>query len=157
MSLEIGKPAPQFSLPDQTSKIHNLSDLKGKTTLIYFYPKDETPGCTTQACALRDNFETLQAEGVDVIGVSKDNVKSHAKFASKHELPFTILADTETAMTNAYGAWAEKSMYGRKFMGTVRSAVLIGPDLTILAVWPKIAPLKTVLEVQKWLKENASK
>ncbi|MBA3678870.1 thioredoxin-dependent thiol peroxidase [Candidatus Saccharibacteria bacterium] len=157
MSLEVAKPAPEFSLPDQNGKTHSLSDLKGKTTLIYFYPKDETPGCTTQACALRDNFETLQAEGIDVIGVSKDDVKSHAKFASKHELPFTILADTETTMTNAYGAWVEKSMYGRKFMGTVRSAALVGPDLTILVVWPKIAPFKTVSEVQKWLKENASK
>lgn len=154
MSITIGKPAPEFSLPDQAGKTHSLGDLKGKTTLIYFYPKDETPGCTVQACALRDNFEALQAKGVEVIGVSKDDVKSHAKFATKHELPFTILADPSTKMIDTYGAWAEKSMYGRKFMGIVRSAVLVGPDLTILAHWPKIAPLKTVPEVEKWLEDN---
>lgn len=151
MSLEVGKTAPEFSLPDQTGKTHSLNDLKGKTTLIYFYPKDETPGCTVQACALRDNFEELHTKGVDVIGVSKDDVTSHQKFAAKHDLPFDILADPDTKMIEAYGAWAEKSMYGRKFMGTVRSAVLIGPDLKILAVWPKIQPLKTVPAVLEFI------
>lgn len=154
MALQIGDKAPDYSLQDQAEKTHSLADLKGKTTLIYFYPKDETPGCTQQACALRDNFEALQAKGVTVIGVSKDDVKSHAKFAAKHDLPFDILADPETKMIDAYGAWAEKSMYGRKFMGIVRSAVLVGPDLKILAVWPKIQPLKTVPEVEKWLESR---
>ena len=152
MSLEIGKTAPEFSLPDQAGKTHTLKDLSGKTTLIYFYPKDETPGCTQQACALRDNFEELQAKGIDVIGVSKDDVKSHEKFAQNHQLPFDILADPGTKMIDAYGAWGERNMYGRKFMGTIRSAVLVGPDLTILAVWPKIQPLKTVPAVLEFLK-----
>ncbi len=154
MSLSIGDTAPNFKLEDQNGKEHQLSDLKGKTTLIYFYPKDETPGCTAQACSLRDNFEALQAQGVDVIGVSKDNVVSHQKFSVKHELPFTILSDPSTKMIEAYGAWAEKSMYGRKFMGIVRSAVIVGPDLKIVAVWPKIQPLKTVGEVEKWLQST---
>lgn len=154
MSLEVGKKAPDFQAEDQHGKTHQLSSLEGKTTLVYFYPKDETPGCTMQACSLRDNFEDLKTEGVDVIGVSKDDVASHIKFAERHKLPFPILADLEHKMIEAYGAWAEKSLYGCKFLGTVRSGVLIGPDLKILAVWSKLPPLKTVPEVQKWLKAN---
>lgn len=154
MTLSIGDIAPDFKLEDQNGLEHQLSDLKGKTTLIYFYPKDETPGCTAQACSLRDNFEALQAKGVHVIGVSKDNVASHQKFATKHHLPFTILSDPGTKMIESYGAWSEKSMYGRKFMGIVRSAVMVGPDLKIVAVWPKIQPLKTVTEVEKWLQSS---
>ena len=154
MTVQISDRAPDFDLLDQDGKKHSLNDLKDKTTLIYFYPKDETPGCTQQACSLRDNFEDLQAKGVDVIGVSKDEVKSHAKFAEKHNLPFTILSDPDAKMIESYGAWGERNMYGRKFMGTIRSAVLIGPDLKILAVWPKIQPLKTVSEVEKWLENN---
>ncbi len=154
MSIEVGKQAPDFTLQDQSGKTHSLSDLKGRLTLIYFYPKDETPGCTAQACALRDNFEELQAKGVDVIGVSKDDVASHAKFVAKHNLPFNILADPEGKMVEAYDAWGERNMYGRKFMGIIRSAVLIGPDLTVLAHWPKIQPLKTVPTVLDWLQTN---
>ena len=151
MQLKVGEKAPQFQLEDQDGRTHSLSNLKGKTTLIYFYPKDETPGCTAQACSLRDNFEQLKKDGIDVIGVSKDDVKSHAKFKQNHNLPFDILADPEHAMIEAYGAWQERSMYGRKFFGTQRSAVIVGPDLTILEVWPKIQPLKTVAAVQAWL------
>ncbi len=154
MSIEVGKQAPDFTLQDQLGKTHSLSDLKGRLALIYFYPKDETPGCTQQACALRDNFEELQTKGVDVIGVSKDDVASHAKFVAKHNLPFDILADPEGKMVEAYDAWGERNMYGRKFMGIIRSAVLIGPDLTVLAHWPKIQPLKTVPTVLDWLQTN---
>jgi peroxiredoxin Q/BCP len=155
MSLQIGGKAPDFKLADQHGKEHSLDSLSGHTTLIYFYPKDETPGCTTQACSLRDHFEELQAKGIDVIGVSKDDVASHTKFAEHHKLPFPILADPETKMISAYGAWGEKSLYGRKFMGTIRSGVIIDSDLKIAAVWPKIAPLKTVPEVLKWLEQKA--
>lgn len=154
MALEAGDQAPDYKLLDQNNISNSLKDLIGKTTLIYFYPKDETPGCTAQACSLRDNFESLQAKGIDVIGISKDDVASHLKFSQKHKLPFTILADPSTKMINAYGAWGQKSMYGRKFMGIIRSAVLVGPNLEILHAWPKIQPLKTVSEVEKWLKEN---
>ncbi len=151
VELKVNDNAPDFDLPDQSGKNHKLQDLKGKTTLVYFYPRDETPGCTAQACALRDNFAELQSKGIGVIGVSKDDTTSHSKFATKHQLSFPILADTEHQMIEAYGSWQERSMYGRKFFGTVRSAVIIGPDLKIAAVWPKIAPLKTVPEVNKWL------
>lgn len=151
MSLKAGDIAPQFKLLDQNEKAHDLNDLKGKTTLIYFYPKDETPGCTVQACSLRDNFEELQSQGIDVIGVSKDDVVSHSKFATKHKLPFTILSDPSAKMIDAYGAWGERNMYGRKFMGTIRSGVLVGPDPKILIVWPKLQPLKTVSEVKKFI------
>ena len=120
MELKVGDKAPQFKLQDQDGKSHTLSELKGKTTLIYFYPKDETPGCTVQACSLRDNFEELQKKGMDVIGVSKDDVKSHDKFKQHHNLPFDILADPEHSMIESYGAWKERSMYGRKFFGTQR-------------------------------------
>lgn len=155
MELKVGDKAPQFNLEDQYGKKHTLDDLKGKTTLIYFYPKDETPGCTIQACSLRDNFEELQAKGMGVIGVSKDDVKSHDKFKAKHNLPFDILADPEHVMIEAYGFWKERSMYGRKFFGTQRSAVIVGPKLTIEAVWPKIQPLKTVPEAIKWLESQS--
>ncbi|MSR68720.1 peroxiredoxin [Candidatus Saccharibacteria bacterium] len=150
MGLKLGDSAPNFELTGQDGKNHSLKDLAGKTTLIYFYPKDETPGCTIQACALRDKFEDLQQVGIDVIGVSKDDTASHRKFAANHKLPFVILADTNHTMTENYGSWSEHSMFGKKYFGTERSAVIIGPKLTILAIWAKIAPLKTVPEVLKW-------
>jgi len=153
MALQVGDLAPKFSLTGQDGKTHDLSQLKNKTTLVYFYPKDETPGCTAQACSIRDNFEELQSKGIDVIGVSKDELASHEKFASKNNLPFLILSDPEKTMISAYSAWGEQSMYGKKYMGTIRSCLLIGPDLKILAVWPKIQPLKTVPEVLAFLKK----
>ena len=143
-----------FELPSTGGKTFKLSEHLGKNLVIYFYPKDETPGCTAQACSIRDNFEDLKQMGIDVLGVSKDDVKSHAKFVDNHELPFDILADTDHTMIEAYGAWQERSMYGRKFFGTQRSAVVVGPKLTIEAVWPKIQPLKTVAEVKAWLQSR---
>lgn len=156
MSLQIGDNAPDFKLADQHGKEHTLEDLRGHTTLIYFYPKDETPGCTTQACSLRDHFEELQAKGIDVIGVSRDDVVSHTKFAENYKLPFSILADPDNKMIDSYGAWGERNMYGRKFMGTIRSGVVVDKDLKIAAVWPKLAPLKTVPEILKWLSSKPS-
>ncbi len=152
MLLKVGENAPKFSLQDQDDNTVSLDDLSGKTTLIYFYPKDDTPGCTTQACSLRDNIEDLKTNGIEVIGVSKDEVDSHHKFATKYNIPFKILSDPTCKMIENYGAWGEKNMYGRKFMGTIRSGVLIGPDLKVVAVWPKLQPLKTVDEVEKFIK-----
>lgn len=152
--LTIGNTAPDFSLEDQTGKTHRLQDLKGKHTLIYFYPKDDTPGCTAQACSLRDNLEDLKELGVEVFGVSGDSVESHKKFAEKYNLPFPVLSDPDKGMIEAYGAYGERSMYGRKFMGIIRSAVLIGPDLTIEAHWPKMQPLKTVPAVTEWMQNH---
>lgn len=154
MALKIGDQAPDFELSDQNGRTHKLSDYAGKRTLIYFYPKDSTPGCTMQACSLRDNIEDLRRDGLTVVGVSKDDVASHKKFADKHQLPFDILADPSTKMIADYGAWGERSLYGRKFMGTIRSAVLVGPDLKIEIAWSKIAPLKTVPEVRQFVKNT---
>lgn len=154
MALQTGDKAPDFELQDQDGNLHKLTDYQGMRTLIYFYPKDDTPGCTMQACSLRDNIEDLQTDGVTVVGVSKDEVSNHKKFADKYKLPFTILADPSTEMIASYGAWGERSLYGRKFMGTVRSGVLIGPDLKVEMIWQKLAPLKTVPEVRKFVTDH---
>ncbi|QQS27343.1 peroxiredoxin [bacterium] len=153
--MEIGSKAPNFTLLDQNEKSHSLKDLAGKHTLIYFYPKDDTPGCTTQACSLRDSIEDLRSDNIEVLGVSADSVDSHKKFAEKYNLPFPVLSNPEKDMIEAYHAWGERSMYGRKFMGIIRSAVLISPDLTIEAHWPKIQPLKTVPTVRAWMQEHS--
>lgn len=155
--LQIGDKAPDFSLEDQNGKTHTLSDYKAKRTLVYFYPKDNTPGCTAEACSLRDNIEDLKSDGITVIGVSADTAKSHAGFAQKHNLPFTLLADPNKQMIEGFGVWAEKSMYGRTYMGILRASFIIGPDLTIEMVWPKVSPLKHVEEVRKWLADNPIK
>ena len=153
--ITVGQPAPEFSLEDQQGKVHTLENLSGQHTLVYFYPKDDTPGCTVQACALRDSLEDLKADGIEVIGVSADSIESHKKFADKYSLPFPVLSDPDKKMIEPYGAWGERNMYGRKFMGIIRSAVLIGPDLTVEAYWPKIQPLETVPTVRDWMRDHS--
>ena len=118
--LKIGDKMPEFEVKDQDGNIVSSKDLLGKKTVVYFYPKDNTSGCTAEACNLRDNHEAMVARGYNVIGVSKDSSKSHKNFAEKHSLPFTLLADTSTEMIQAFGAWGEKSLYGKKYMGTLR-------------------------------------
>ncbi|MBQ6869114.1 MAG: thioredoxin-dependent thiol peroxidase [Alistipes sp.] len=118
--LKIGDKMPHFEVVNQDGKVVTSEELLGRKTIIYFYPKDNTSGCTAEACSLRDNHEALIAKGYNVIGVSKDSVASHRKFIDKYELPFTLLADTTTQMQQAFGVWGEKSMYGRKYMGTMR-------------------------------------
>ena len=118
--IKIGDKMPDFEVVDQNGKTVKSQDLLGKKTIIYFYPKDNTSGCTAEACNLRDNYEAMLAKGYNVVGVSKDSAASHKKFAEKYELPFTLLADTSTEMIQAFGAWGEKSLYGRKYMGTMR-------------------------------------
>ena len=125
MELNIGDKAPDFAIPDQDGLVHKLSDYAGRKLVIYFYPKDDTPGCTAQACNLRDNYYDLRQKGYEVIGVSVDSEKSHQKFIRKYELPFTLLADTEKKMVTDYGVWQEKSMYGRKYMGVMRYTFVI--------------------------------
>lgn len=125
MSLNIGDQAPGFEAKNQHDEIVKLSDFQGKKVVLYFYPKDNTSGCTAQACNLRDNYADLQKAGYEVIGVSKDGVKSHQKFAEKQELPFTLIADEDTLINQAYGVWKEKSMYGKKYMGTARTTFII--------------------------------
>jgi len=138
--LAVGDKAPAFKTKDQDGKSVALSDFKGQKAVLYFYPKDDTPGCTKEACSFRDAWSQLKRRKVAVLGVSVDDAKSHKKFAEKFSLPFTLLADTEKAIVNAYGAWGEKSMYGRKYMGTHRVTYLIDEKGKIAAVWPKVKP-----------------
>lgn len=135
---DVGEKAPAFSLEDQSGKTVKLSDFKGKTVVLYFYPKDDTPGCTREACAFRDEHSALKKAGAVVLGVSPDSGPSHAKFAGKYKLPFPLLADTDHAISEKYGAWGEKSLYGRKFMGITRSTFLIDASGKVARVWPKV-------------------
>ena len=148
------KRAPNFILLDQGGVIRSLSDYVGKWIVLYFYPRDDTPGCTTEACSFRDERDAIAEFGkAVVIGVSKDSVKSHKKFADKHGLNFTILSDESLDVIKAYGAWGERSMYGRKFMGVIRSTVIIDPKGNIAREYPKVNPRKHAAEIIKDLKE----
>ncbi|MES2735582.1 MAG: thioredoxin-dependent thiol peroxidase [Verrucomicrobiota bacterium] len=150
-TLTPGSKAPAFHAPVvggdyAPGATVKLSDLKGETVVLYFYPKDDTPGCTKQACALRDGWADIRAKA-KVFGVSIDSVKSHEKFIKKHALPFPILSDEDQAIVNAYGVWVEKSMYGKKYMGTERTTFVIGPDGKIQAVFPKVKPEEHLAQV----------
>jgi peroxiredoxin Q/BCP len=125
MSLEVGQKAPEFTSKDQDGKPIKLSDFQGKKVVLYFYPKDNTPGCTAQACNLRDNYEALQQAGYVVLGISSDAEKSHKKFIDKFGLPFPLIADEDKSVHEKYGTWVEKNMYGRKYMGTARTTFII--------------------------------
>ena len=138
MSLKVGDRAPEFSVNDQNGNPVKLSDFKGRKVVLYFYPKDNTPGCTAESCNLRDNYQALQKAGYEVLGVSKDNEKSHQKFIDKFELPFTLLADVEKDIHEKYGTWVEKSMYGRKYMGTARMTFLIDAEGKIEEIIEKV-------------------
>jgi len=138
MSLE-GKQAPDFTLQGSDGRQHNLKDYAGKTVIIYFYPKDNTPGCTKEACGFRDSHAVLLDKGVVVLGVSKDSIASHNKFIGLFNLPFVLLSDPDTTMMQAYGAFGEKLMYGKKTTGTIRSTVIVGPDGIVKKQWAKIA------------------
>lgn len=133
-----GAPAPAFNLPDQTGAIQSANTLKGKRYLVYFYPKDSTPGCTVQACGIQSDLAQFNALGIPVFGVSMDSVASHRKFADKFGLQFPLLADTEKTLIEAYGVWVEKSMYGKSYMGISRSSFLIGSNGKIEQVWEKV-------------------
>jgi peroxiredoxin Q/BCP len=137
---QINDIAPDFSLPDQNGVMHRLNALRGKWVLIYFYPKDDTPGCTKQACALRDSWAEFEKHNCVVLGISTDNEKSHKKFEEKYSLPFPLLADTEKAVVNAYGVWAPKKFMGREFLGTLRTSFLIDPEGKIRKVYEKVKP-----------------
>ena len=132
--------APNFDLKDHMGQVVRLADLRGQWVVLYFYPKDDTPGCTKEACAFRDNFPKFKKLGVEVLGVSTDGEKSHQKFITKYELPFRLLADDDKKIVEAFGVWGEKSMYGRKYMGTNRVTYLIDEAGKIAAVWPKVKP-----------------
>lgn len=150
--LNVGDKAPAFNAVDDTGKKISLNDLKGKTVVLYFYPKDDTSGCTTEACDFRDNLAAFRKAGAVIIGVSPDSVASHQRFKTKHELPFTLISDESKEMLTAYGVWQEKSMYGRKYMGVVRTTVVIGPTGKITAVFNKVKVTGHAGEVLKAVK-----
>jgi thioredoxin-dependent peroxiredoxin len=138
MALTVGSKAPDFKSKDQDGKEVSLSDYKGKKVVLYFYPRDMTPGCTAEACSLRDNYKALQKAGYEVFGISTDDEKSHKKFIAKEKLPFTLLADPDKTVHNKFGAWVEKSMYGRKYMGTARITYIIDEKGIISEVIEKV-------------------
>jgi peroxiredoxin Q/BCP len=138
----IGDPAPTFTLTDDEGAAVSLADVAGRRVVLYFYPKDDTPGCTTQACALRDGWAEVQALDVVLFGISPDLPASHAKFRAKFDLPYPLLADEGHAVAEAYGVWVEKSMYGKKYMGVQRATFIIGPDGRTTRVFPKVQPKK---------------
>jgi peroxiredoxin Q/BCP len=140
--IDEGDAAPDFTLPDQDGNELSLSDLRGATTVLYFYPRADTPGCTTQACGVRVRSADYERAGARVIGISPDTVKKVAGFAGKHDLDFTLLADADHAVADAYGTWVEKSMYGKHYWGVQRATFIIGPNGTIAHVFPKVSPKK---------------
>lgn len=140
MNVTAGDTAPDFTLQDQDGDDVHLADLRGAPVVIYFYPKDDTPGCTTQACGIRDAWGKLQAAGAQVLGVSPDDVDSHRAFADKFDLPHRLLADTDHEVMETYGAWGEKKLYGKTVVGVKRSTVLVDADGTVAKVWKRATP-----------------
>ena len=145
--LQIGMQAPDFTLSDKDGRPVTLSAFRGKRVVLYFYPKDNTPGCTRQACAFAAQYEAFQSADIEVIGISKDSVASHAKFAEKYDLPFILLADPDRLAIEAYGVWQEKKMAGKLGMGVVRTTFVINEDGVITAVMPKVKPDTNAAEV----------
>lgn len=145
-------PFPDFNLVTEDDKPISREDLRGKTTILFFYPKDMTPGCTTEACSLRDDYSFFQQAGAQIYGVSPDDAESHKKFIEKHALPFSLIADTEHKLAEHLGIWVEKSMYGKKFWGVERSTFIIGPDLKILASFRRVKPDEHSAQLQEFFK-----
>jgi thioredoxin-dependent peroxiredoxin len=147
LKLKAGDQAPDFNVAASGGGKVSLSDFRGKKVILYFYPKDDTPGCTKEACAFRDWFAAIKKKGAAVLGVSIDSARSHDKFVEKYKLPFTLLADEDKKMVSAYGVWGEKSFMGRKYMGTHRVTFLIGEDGRIARIWPAVKPEEHAREV----------
>ena len=140
MPISENAPAPDFDLVDETGKPHKLSDYMGKAVVLYFYPKDDTPGCTTEACSFRDGYGDYLREGVTIIGISPDTPESHAKFKEKYHLPYTLLADEDHKVSELYGVWAKKKTFGKEYYGILRTTFLISPEGKILKVFKNVKP-----------------
>ena len=153
--LEVGTKAPEFTLKDRRGNDVSLSDFRGKKVVLYFYPRDNTPGCTRQACAFARSYGSFEAQNAVVLGVSKDSVASHLKFAEKYELPFVLLSDPDLQAIQAYGVWQEKKLYGKVSMGVVRSTYLISEEGVIEKVMPKVKPDTNAEEILAYLKGEA--
>lgn len=141
MKLKTGSAAPDFSLPDETGKVHKLSEYRGKTVVLYFYPADDTPGCTKEACNFRDDYSQYRAAGAVILGVSPDDEESHQKFKKKYKLPFPLLADSGHKVCSLYGVWGEKNTFGKEYMGVVRSTFVIDPKGRIASAFEKVKVL----------------
>ncbi len=153
-ALKIGDKAPDFSLPDQTGTVRSLKDFKGKKLVLYFYPKDNTSGCTKEACAFQENLGVLRKKGVEVVGVSADSVRSHEKFAGKYNLQFPLLSDENKEMIKAYNVWKKRRMYGKEYMGIERTTYVIDESGRIAHIFPKVMVNGHVEEVSQVLDEN---
>lgn len=149
--LQVGSKAPDFTLPDQNGSLISLADFRGKKVVLYFYPKDNTPGCTRQACAFAGAYEAFNGQNVVVIGVSKDSIASHRKFVEKHNLPFILLSDPELAVIQAYDVWQEKKLYGKASMGVIRSTYIIDEAGVIEKAMPKVKPDTNAAEILAYL------
>jgi len=147
MPVSAGQPAPDFELLDDTNTPRRLSDFRGKPVVLYFYPKDDTPGCTKEACNFRDDYSAYQKAGVEILGVSPDSVQAHVKFKQKYQLPFPLLADEDHQVCERYGVWGPKKFMGREYMGVLRTTFLIAPDGTILHVFENVRPAEHSQEV----------
>jgi peroxiredoxin Q/BCP len=156
MELKTGEAAPEFTLQDQDGKEHSLKEYRGNWVLLYFYPKDDTPGCTKEACSIRDGFPNFGALNVKVLGVSTDSVASHKKFAEKYSLPFTLLADEKKEVVGQYGVWAKKKFMGREYMGTMRTSFLINQEGMIAKIYEEVKPEVHAQEVLRDLQQLAS-
>jgi thioredoxin-dependent peroxiredoxin len=156
MAIEEGKKAPAFTLTGSDGKKYSLKDFTGKTVVLYFYPKDDTPGCTKEACGFKALYPKITKRSAVVLGVSRDDLESHQAFIKKFKLPFILLSDPDAKIMEKYGAWGEKNMYGKKTMGVIRSTVIIGPDGKVLKHWKKVPKAEAHPEkVLEWLNENA--
>ena len=145
--LKEGDKAPDITLPDDTGKVISMDDFKGKKKVVYFYPKDDTPGCTKEACSFRDEYDAILAKGAVVFGVSPDSSTSHAKFKSKFDLPFYLLADEDKKVIQGFGAWGEKTNYGKTTMGLIRSTFVLDENNIVIKAWPKVTPENHALEI----------
>ncbi len=153
MTLLPGDPAPEFSLADDTGATRHLADFRGQTVVLYFYPKDDTPGCTTEACNFRDDYSAYQQAGVTILGVSPDSPKSHAKFRQKFQLPFPLLADEDHAICEAYGVWGQKKFMGKEYMGVLRATFVIDTEGKIKKVFENVKPADHSAEVLAAVRE----
>ena len=151
--LKTGDVAPEFELPSDSGKPIKLSDLRGKRVILYFYPKDDTPGCTTQACGFRDAYPQIEEQNAVVVGISPDDVKSHQKFKTKHNLPFILLADEDHQVAEAYGVWGKKSMYGREYMGILRSHFVIDEQGKVIDTQVQVSPKDSVERAVELLRD----
>ena len=147
--ITLNSPAPDFQLPDQDGKMHSLTDYKGKWLILYFYPRDNTPGCTLEACSFRDANQDFKEKNVSIIGISKDTVQKHKNFATKHHLTFPLLSDVSTDTIKAYGAWGPRLFWGRRFEGILRNTYLINPKGEIVKIYEKVNPLTHTQEIVK--------